>query len=914
MGAAPRRAGPVTPPWDVHLAPEAESALREASRSGAAEIAAALDALTRQGPALLAIEQDGPAWVGRLPAGDRILTIAGRTGDPRLVVVSISLTERHDEPRAVDALPLPVATRRRLEGFGLDLRYTFRVLRRSPVFAAVVIATLAIGFGGATALLDIVRTVYAGALPFGEGDRLVRLRNINVAPGMEARRYNLTPRDVEFLRDDPAVFTDVVAMGGRSMSLLGDGPAERVSAIGVSPRWTATLRIQPALGRTFTSEEELAGTNAGVGLISHALWQRRFGGDSAVLGQRLDYDGGSLQVIGVMPRAINYPYDAAVWTPWTFNLESRASSLNVVARLGDGVSLEAARSAASRIHDVRHTAGLQGSATGYDVATLRADFIRDEGRTIQALTVAVVFLLILACVNVANLLVARFTARRAELGVRAALGGRREQQVRQLLLETVLLFAAGALGGLGLAIWLRRMLAVTIPDDFTAELGLSATGIGTASIAGTIILGGLAGLAVGVIVSRRAVRADLNLLIRQGGRGSLATGDRRVFDTLVGLQLSLSLALLAGASLLIGRFRDLSMADPGYDLAGVWTMRVTLEQERYRAGDARNQLVRTLEERLAALPGVEAVGITTVNPLCCGDWGTPIEVEGRPISPGEPATLVAHSYVTAGYLGVMSIPLRRGTGFETAQGGGGPLTVVINESFAKMAWPGEDPIGKRVRSAAPDRPWRTVIGVVPDLDHEAEMRAAWYLPYQQDPNGASTEQLHIMTRWSAGVSVAQLQEVVREVDPALPVYGVSTMDALQRDRRSQDRLGAVVAGVFAGFGLVLAGFSLYGLLSYSVELRRGEMGLRMALGADRRDILSLVLRHAALRLAAGALVGLLLTVLMNQGLRAAIDGLPWVGWRTMAGLVLLMLSVTVVAAVAPALRASRADPVLAMRG
>jgi predicted permease len=902
----------VTTPWEIHLAPEAESALREASRSGAAEIAAALDALTRQGPALLAIEQDGPAWVGHLPAGDRVLTIAGRAGDARLVVVSISLTERHDAPRAVDALPLPVATRRRLEGFDLDLRYTLRVLRRSPLFAAVVIATLAIGFGGATALLDIVRTVYAGALPFGDGDRLLRLRNINVAPGMEARRYNLTPRDVDFLRNDRAVFTDVVAMGGRSMSLLGDGPAERVSAIGVSPRWTATLRIQPALGRTFTPEEELAGTNAGVGLISHALWQRRFGGDSAVLGKRLDYDGGSLLVIGVMPRAINYPYDAAVWTPWTFNLESRASSLNVVARLADGVSLDGARSAAATIHQARFAAGLNGSATGYDVATVRADFIRDEGRTIQALTVAVVFLLILACVNVANLLVARFTARRAELGVRAALGGRRDQQVRQLVLETVLLFATGALGGLGLAVWLRRLLAVTIPDDFTTELGFGANSIGAATIAGTVVLGGLTGLLVGFIVSRRAVRADLNVLIRQGGRGSLSTGDRRMFDTLVGLQLSLSLALLAGASLLIGRFRDLSTADPGYDLAGVWTMRVTLEQERYRAGDARNQLVRRLEERLAAVPGVEAVGITTVNPLCCGDWGTPIEVEGRPISPGAPATLVAHSYVSAGYLGVMAIPIRRGTGFEPAQGGG-PLTVVINESFARMAWPGEDPIGKRVRSAAPDRPWRTVIGVVPDLDHEAEMRAAWYLPYQQDPTGASTEQLHIMTRWSAGVSVAQLQDVVREVDPALPVYGVSTMEALQRDRRSQDRLGAVVAGVFAVFGLVLAGFSLYGLLSYSVELRRGEMGLRMALGAHRRDILSLVLRQAGMRLAAGALAGLLLSLLMNQGLRAAIDGLPWVGWRTMAGLLVVMLAVTVVAAVAPALQASRADPVLAMR-
>lgn len=903
--------------WDVHLSPEAEAALREASRSGAAEVAGALDALSRQGPALVTIEQDGPAWVGRLPAGDRVLTVAGRAGDPRLVVVSITLTERLTTSSAVEVLPLPPSTRRRLgarlEGFELDLRYTFRVLRRSPLFAAVVILTLAIGFGGATALLDIVRAVYAGALPFGDGDRLVRLRNINVAPGTEARRYNLTPRDVEFLRADAEVFASVVAMAGRSMSLIGDGPAERVSAIGVSPRWTQTLQIQPALGRGFTIEEELAGSNAGVGLISHSLWQRRFGGDSSAIGQRLDYDGGSLRVIGVMPRSLNYPYDAAVWTPWTFDLDSRASSLNVVGRLADGMTLDGARVAAGRIHETRLAAGLQGSATGYDVATLRADFIREEGRTIQALTIAVGFLLILACVNVANLLVARFTGRRAELGVRAALGGRRDQQVRQLLFETVLLFAAGALGGLALAVWLRRLLAVTIPDDFTTELGFGATDIGAASIAGALALGALAGLLVGIIVSRRAVRTDVNALIRQGGRGSLATGDRRMFDTLVGLQMSLSLALLVGASLLIGRFRSLTTADPGYDLTSVRTMRLTLEQERYRAGEARTQLVRSLEERLSALPGVEAIGITTVNPLCCGDWGTPIEVEGRPVSPGEPATLIAHSYVTAGYFGVMGMRLRQGSAFSPTDQASGPLTVVINESFARMAWPGEDPLGKRVRSAFPDRPWRTVIGVVPDTDHEAEMRAAWFLPYHQDPTGASTEHLHIMTRQSAAVSTAMLQNAVREIDPALAVYGVSTMEALQQTRRSQDRLGAIVAGVFAVFGLVLAGFSLYGLLSYSVELRRGEMGLRMALGADRRDILSLVFRQAATRLVAGALLGVLLSFLMNQGLRAAVDGLPWVGWQTIGGLVLMMLTVTVVAAVAPALRASRVDPVLAMR-
>jgi putative ABC transport system permease protein len=900
------------------LSPEAESALREVSRSTAAEIALALDAMARRGPATVDIEQDGPEWVGRLRANDYVLTAAGREGDRRIVVIRITLAEAHRAHQAVDVLPLPVATRRRigsgLEGLDLDLRYTWRVLRRSPLFAAVVIATLAIGFGGSTALLDIVRSVYAGALPFGDGDRLVRLRNVNTTPSGDARRYNLTPSDVDMLRQDNRSFSGVIAMAGRSLSLLGDGPAERVSAIGVSPQWTQTLRIQPALGRTFIPEEELAGSNAGVGLISHALWQRRFGSDSAVLGQRVPYDGGSLVVVGVMPASINYPYDAAIWTPWTFDLASQTSSLNVVARLADGVTLAAGQSDADRIHQERQAVNRHGSATGFDVATVRADFIRDEGRTIQALTSAVLFLLVLACVNVANLLVARFTARRAELGVRAALGGRRDQQVRQMLLETVVLFAAGTLGGVLVAVWLRRLLAVTVPDVLATQLGFPMTGVGGTSVIATMLAGIAGGLVVGFIASRRAVRMDVITHLRQGGRGSVGSSDRRVFDALVAAQLSLSLGLLAGASLLIGRFVDLSTANPGYELAGVSTMRLTIEQERYGGADARAQLARAIEDRIRAIPGVEAVGITTVNPLCCGDWGAPIEVEGRPVVPGTPATLVAHSYVTPGYFGVMSIQLRLGTGFDASDRPNGPLTVVIDEAFAEMAWPGEDPLGKRVRIARDGQAWRTVVGVVPITEHEAEMRASWFLPYYQDPTGSSTEQMHVMVRRSSGVTMASLQEVVRQIDAGLAVYGVTTMEQLQHARTSQDRLGAVVAGVFAVFGLVLAGFSLYGLLSYSVELRRTEMGLRMALGADRRAIFGLILRQAAKRLAAGSVLGIGLALLVNQALRGAIEELDWIPWSRMAWLLLLMLVVTMAAAAAPALRATRIDPIRSLRG
>lgn len=903
--------------WHVHLSPDAEASLRDASRSAGAEVARALDALARVGPSMVELDQHGATWGGRVMTADRVITVAGRAGDPRILIVRIDLVDAPRAQQAVDVVPLPIETRRSLGsllgGLELDLRYTLRVLRRSPIFTAVVIATLAIGFGGSTALLDIVRTVYAGALPFGDGDRLVRLRNAN-ASGGDVRLYNLTPSDVDYLRRHSRSFTGVIAQAGRSMSLTGDGPAERVSAIGVSPDWARILRLQPVLGRVFTPEEERAGSTAGVGLISHALWRTRFGEDPAVIGRRLAYDGGSLEIVGVMPPHISYPYDAAVWTPWTFPLESRSSSLNVVARLADGVTIAGAQADADRIHAERFAANLHGSATGFDVATLRADFIRDEGRTIQALSTAVLFLLILACVNVANLLVARFTTRRAELGVRAALGGRRDQQVRQMLLETVVLFTAGAASGTVLAFWMRRLLSVTVPDVFRTQLGFGGDGVGVAIAMGTMMAGVVFGVVVGLIAARRAVRLDPITLVRQGGRGSIGSGDRRVFDTLVASQLSLSLALLVGASLLIGRFRDLNASHPGYELAGVSTMRITIEQDRYRNADARYQLARAIEERLGAVPGVESVGITTVNPLCCGDWGAPVEVEGRPLEPGAPTTLVAHSYVTPGYFGTMGIPIRRGTGFDPSDRPDAPLTVVIDEAFAAQFFPGEDPLGKRVRIPRDGQAWRTVVGVVPVTEHVAEMRSAWFLPYYQDPTGASSEHLHMMVRRAPSVSMTSLREVVRQIDPALAVYGIAAMEELRRDLTSQDRLGAIVAGVFALFGLVLAGFSLYGLLSYSVELRRSEMGVRMALGAGRGSIVLLIMRQAAFRLFAGVVVGLGLAMLVNRALRGAIDGLDWVSWDTMALLVGTMAVVTAVASVAPALRATRVDPIRSLRG
>lgn len=905
--------------WQLHLSPEAAEVLRDLSKRTASQIAVMLNELSSTGPAANETHGDDESWTARRIVGDYAIDFAGRTGDSRIVVVRIELVDAHPANHAVDLIPIRSNVRKQLgsmlQGLDLDMRYTLRALKRTPVFTAIVIATLAVGFGGTTALLDIVQTVYRSALPFGDGDRLVRLRNSNTSPNGDIRRYNLTPSDFELLRDNNRVFTEVVAQAGRSISITGDGLSERISAIGVSANWAQTLRIRPVIGRTFTPDEERAGTDASVGLISHALWQNRFGADSAIVGKPLRYDGGVLTIVGVMPPNINYPYDAGVWTPWTFAAAASASSsLNVIARLKDGVTLNVAQSDGARLHAERASLNMQRTATAFDVATMRSDFIRDEARTVQALSFAVMFLLLLACLNVANLLVARFTTRRAELGLRAALGGRRDQQVRQMLIESLVIFVTGTTAGMVLGTWMRKMLANTVPDVLRTQVGLSHENVQSGIALLTIALGVACGVLVGIVAALRAVRADPMTLVKLGGRGTISRGDRRVFDVLVAAQLSFSLVLLVGASLLIGRFRELSNVNPGYDLSNVDTMRITIEQDRYRQPETRVALVRAIEEKLRAVPGVATVGVTSVNPLCCGDWGAGIEIEGRVRSLNDPPTLVAHSYVTPSYFRAMTIPILRGNGFEERDRPGSPLTVVIDEAFAQMAWPGEDPIGKRVRSTQPGQEWRTVVGIVPVTVHEAEMRASWFLPYLQDPMGSSTEHLHFMVRKNATVTMESLRDVVRQVDPALAVYGMSSMQALQTERTAQDRMGAVVSAVFAAFGLMLAGFSLYGLLSYSVELRTSEMGVRMALGASRMSIVKLIARDAAIRLGVGTVIGILLALGLNQALRGTISGLEWVPWQTLAGLAALMAAVTAIASAVPALRASRVDPIRALKG
>lgn len=797
----------------------------------------------------------------------------------------------------------------------VDLRFALRMFRRSPGLTAAVVVTLGIGIGGSSAVFGTFFTVYRSALPFHEGDRLVRLRSYTLGPSGEQRAYNFPPRDAVVVREENRTFTDLVAMNGGSRALPGEGSPERVSAVGVTAGWNALLGIEPVLGRSFTADEEAAGESAGVALISHSLWQRRFGGDPAVVGRALTVDGGALIIVGVMPPRFNYPYAAEMWTPFRLDpTDARSHDLNAVARMRDGVDVEAARADMARIYEALREES-PGTATdeGIQVTTVRQDFIREDGRMVQALLVAVGFFLLLACVNVANLLAAHFVARGREMGIRTALGADGGRQLRQTLTETLALFLAGGAAGLLLAGWLGDALLVLLPDVLRVELDMGTAGLGTPVAAFGLGTALLAGLISGAAAAHRASRGDLRRVLHEGGRGT-STAGTRIQDALVVAELALSMVLLLGAGVMYGHFRRLSHEDLGFEPEGVETLQVSLEAERYADGQTRLQVVRSLEARLATLPGVDDVGVTSVNPLCCGDWGAAVEIEGQPPSPdGTPPHIIAHRYVTPGYFATMQIPVLQGSVFPGADRPGDALEVMVDATLARRHWPGEDPVGKRIRIARDGQPWRTVVGVVGAIHALGDYDEGWYVPFYQEPMGRSNGMLHLMVRLRGEGVVAEVRRAIAQVDPGLPVFEVTAMSDLRRQNLSQDRLGAVMTSVFAVFGLLLATVGLYSLMAYLVGLRTREIGTRIALGASGADVLHLILIRAGKLVVLGSAAGLVLGLALNHVLRGIVLGVQMAGPGLFLPVVAVLLAVGGCAVLVPALRAVRVDPVRAFR-
>jgi putative ABC transport system permease protein len=935
----------------VEFSATAAQAFRDLPRAEQEALAERIGFLEAAGlPPSIAASRDG-AHLSVLPAGNQLLYVAERSDH---IIVIIGLEPLRDTaPGTVRrlfraALP-PAALRRafgwlpglkpavnslgKLSGPGrsrrfvfeavtdllVDLKFALRTFRRSPGFVALTLLTLAIGIGGNTAIFSVVNNVFLNPLPLHDGERLVRLRDFSVAPNGELRKYNMSPLNFVAVRERSEAFEDVVAALWHSFAMTGSDSPERVAGIMVSPNWLSTLGIKPLLGQPFNPEQERLGAASGAILISHRMWQNQFGGDEQILGTTITLDSRVRTIVGVMPRGFNFPYGADVWVPTVFDRhDGRSHDLAVIARLKPGPTIEQAREDLTVIaQSLTETYPNTNTDLGLDVVPARDNFIEEQDRIVLVLMAAVVFLLLITCVNVTNVLLARLMSRSHEIGIRAALGAGRFRQLRQFVTETTLLFVLGGLGGVVLTFWLRDYLAVLVPNVLRDQLDLGTIEVGGEVLVFSLVLSVVAGLVFGTAAALRGSNPDLQALLKEGGRSTGSGGRRRVQRALVVSEISLALVLLVGAGLMIDQFRQLVGDDLGFEAENLLTTRIDLAGSGYDGAEQRTNLLRNIRVAAERVPGVSAAAVTTVNPICCGDWGARIEVEGLERPADGSSIIINHRYITPGLFETMGIPIIRGRAFADMDDTSSLPVVIIDSRMASHFWPGEDPIGKRVRMDRPgvDVPWLTVVGIAGEVRDAGDYQDTWYLPYYQQPTGRSADQLHIMIRMATGPSsvVPALQSAIWEVDGNLPLYETELMNELYTASLSQDRVGAVIVTLFAVFGLALAALGIYGLMSYVVNEQTREIGMRIALGADRGKVLRLVVKDAARLVVIGSIIGLAAAFGLNRVLSHLIADLGNAQPAVLVVVVALLCGVGLLATYVPARRAARLDPVEALR-
>ena len=798
-----------------------------------------------------------------------------------------------------------------------DLKFALRLFRGSPGFLALTILTLGVGIGGNVAIFGVINTVYLSPLPLRDSHELLRLRDAIAAPNGQLRKVSMSPLDFTTIRESSGAFTGVVGMHRRSVTLLQEDVPQRLSGVGVSAHWSDTLGIEPVFGRVFSGEEERLGEASRVAIISYGLWTRQFGGAAAAIGAVVTLDSRPFTVVGVMPPGFNYPTSADVWFPEVFDrTDGGGHFLAVIARMKPDGGIQQAQAELDRI-----SAGLQAEhpATNQSIRLsaepAREDFIEGQDRVVLVLLAAVGFLLLIACVNVATLLIARFTTRGREIAIRAALGASRFRQFRQFVVETVTLFSLGGVAGLLLANWLWAYLTILIPKVLRVQLNMSEVKLDATAMAFWAVLSIVAGLVFGGVAALQGSRADLRSALKEGGRSTHAPAGRRVQRLLVVSEISLALALLVGAGLMIQQFRRLQHDDLGLDLERLITFRMSLQDSRYAGGEARLRAVQRMVEEVRAIPDVKDVAVTTVNPICCGRVGARITIEGSERASDATPITVHHRHITPTLHDVMGITVLQGRGFDERDNENAPPVVIIDERMARHFWPAEDPIGKRVRRSSEPDSWRSVIGVVGEVRDVGDYADTWYLPYYQEPAGRYTEGLHFMVRLAKDIPevAKRVREAIHTVEPSLPVYGESSMNDLYAASLSQDRLGSKIVGVLAGFGLMLAALGVYGLMSYIVTRQSHEIGTRVALGAARGHIVRQVMRDALEMTAWGVAVGLAAVWALSRILVSLISGVEGLDPLVIASVTILLIAVIMLATYVPAVRAARQDPLRALR-
>jgi putative ABC transport system permease protein len=798
-----------------------------------------------------------------------------------------------------------------------DLRYAARMLARSPGFTAIAVLALALGIGANSAIFSVVNTVLLRPLPYKNPDALVMVWDEQAHLGFPKD----TPSPANFLdwREQNTVFEGMAAMIQRSFNLTGAGEPERLDGRRVSANLFSLLGVEPQLGRAFTAEEDKPGSR--VVILSYGLWQRRFGGDATIIGRALTLNAEAYTVIGVMPRSFQFPTQRdQLWVPIAFPADEAAQRgshyLEVVARMKPGVTLQQAQAEMSMIAArLEKQYPEQNMRVGSVVTPLHEEVVGDIKPALLVLLGAVGFVLLIACANVANLLLARAAMRQKEISLRLALGASRSRLIRQFLTESVLLAGIGGAVGLLFSFAGLRILKNFIPDTISQ---VQAINIDSKVLFFTLLVSLATGVIFGLAPATQASNYNLNETLKEGGRdsGAGARGNRIRALLVIG-EVAVSFVLLIGAGLLINSFLHLRTLDPGFRVDHLLTAKIELSELKYPNQERRASFYNELLRRVSTLPGVESAAVADNLPFTYNGDSMAIAIEGRADPPPDQRLDVVYRAVGPGYFSTMGIKIVQGRDFNEQDKSDSVRAVVIGEKTAQHYWPGENAIGKRLKPGltTSEGPWYEVVGVVKDTrqnDFVAPPKMQMYCVHSQI-NFAVPNALVVRSSVDPLSLATSVRNAVWSIDKDQPVSNIRSMDEIISKAVARQRFSTLLLGVFAGLALVLAAVGIYGVMSYSIAQRTREIGIRMALGAKRLDVLKLAMGQGFRLVVAGLVIGLAAAFILTRVMASLLFGISATDPLTFVTISLVLLVVAMLASYIPSVRAMRVDPMVALR-
>jgi putative ABC transport system permease protein len=810
-----------------------------------------------------------------------------------------------------------------------DLRYAMRILLKKPGFTFVAILTLALGIGANTAIFSVINAVLLRPLPFPDDRQLLVLQQTRIGEKDKDRGVSY----LNFLdwQAQNQSFESLAIVGTDEVTLTSEGEPLRVHSAIVSADFFNTLKIQPMLGNTFTAEDDQPGANSGFHslMLTHSCWKNRFGGDTKIVGRTIKLDGKSFTVIGVTPPDIfplqQEPVD--FWTTVAVNgavnqKESANASrgfptyMGVIARLKPGVTLAQAREEMEIINGaIQEKYPASNAKTGVRLTGLRELVIGDVSSLLWLLLGIVSAVLLIACVNVANILLARAAARQREIAIRTALGASRWHIIRQLLTESLLLSLGGGLFGLLFSMWCVDGLVALLPADVPQVAGLTPDWRVLLFTFGITLL---TGVICGLIPALTSTRIDVSEAVKEGGRASSGgVASRRLRNALVVVEVALALPLLIGAGLLVKSLVQLQNVNPGFETGNILTMQMSLSSQRYLGEDFSperiNAFLQQMTERIKPLPGVREVSFAQCVPLTSVDNNTNFNIVERPYPKGQQPTAQLR-FIGLNYFKTLNIPQVEGRDFTERDNPKAPPVVIINEAFARQYFDGENPIGKKLKLGWGGNDAKEVVGIVSNVRHRSlsdEARAEMYVPQTQFPNAGIT--LLIRSTIKPETLIASVKKEIYTLDAELPLTEIKTLENFRADTLALPRFNTFLLTLFAGLALALTIIGLYGVISYSVSQRTREIGIRMAMGAQRSDVLKLVIKQGMLLTCIGVAFGLSAAFALTRLITSLLYQVTATDVWTFVVMALLFIVVALLACVAPARRATKVDPMIALR-